>query len=93
MAILCPSVLPRPSPRRCSSISSDVPKGFVAVYVGEGGKRKRFVIPVSFLNSPSFQVLLRLAEEEFGFNHPMGRLTIPCKEEMFISVTSSLCRS
>ncbi|XP_008236178.1 PREDICTED: auxin-responsive protein SAUR21-like [Prunus mume] len=67
----------------------EVPKGHVAVYVGEMGK-KRYVVPVSYLNHPSFKVLLKRAEEEFGFNHPMGGLTIPCKEETFISLTSQM---
>ena len=71
------------------STSSDVPKGYLAVYVGESEK-KRFVIPISFLNTPSFQELLCIAEEEFGFNHPMGGLTIPCTEDMFIDLTSQL---
>ncbi|KAK8522180.1 hypothetical protein V6N13_115153 [Hibiscus sabdariffa] len=66
-----------------------VPKGHVAVYVGEA-QRKRFVVPISYLNHPSFAVLLNRAEEEFGFNHPMGGLTIPCKEDAFISLTSKL---
>ncbi|CAN1805254.1 Auxin-responsive protein SAUR20, partial [Linum perenne] len=57
-----------------------VPKGFLAVYVGET-QRKRFLIPVSYLSQPSFQDLLSMAEEEF-------RLTIPCNEETFASVTS-----
>ncbi|KAG5239059.1 SAUR auxin-responsive protein [Salix suchowensis] len=69
----------------------DVPKGFLAVYVGETEK-KRFVVPVSYLKQPSFQDLLRKAEEEFGFDHPMGGLTIPCAEEIFLYVTSSLSR-
>lgn len=68
---------------------SDVPKGHVAVYVGEIQK-KRFVVPVSYLNHPSFQDLLSRAEEEFGFNHPMGGLTIPCREDAFIDLTSRL---
>ncbi|KAE8672649.1 Indole-3-acetic acid-induced protein ARG7 [Hibiscus syriacus] len=67
----------------------NVPKSHVAVYVGEGN-RKRFVIPISYLNHPLFQDLLNRAEEEFGFNHPMGGLTIPCSEEYFISLTTSL---
>ncbi|XP_027912030.1 auxin-induced protein 15A-like [Vigna unguiculata] len=58
----------------------------IAVYVGE--KMKRFVIPVSFLNQPSFQDLLSKAEEEFGYDHPMGGLTIPCSEDVFLSITS-----
>ncbi|CAN0902453.1 Auxin-responsive protein SAUR20 [Linum grandiflorum] len=34
-----------------------------------------------------------MAEEEFGFDHPMGGLTIPCSEETFVSITSSFSRS
>ncbi|RVW93303.1 hypothetical protein CK203_022287 [Vitis vinifera] len=30
------------------------------------------------------------AEEEFGFDHPLGGLTIPCREEAFIDLTYSL---
>ncbi|XVF45443.1 hypothetical protein PTKIN_Ptkin02bG0206700 [Pterospermum kingtungense] len=67
----------------------NVPKGHVAVYVGEA-QRKRFVVPISYLNHPSFAELLNRAEEEFGFNHPMGGLTIPCKEDAFINLTSRL---
>ncbi|KAK7312264.1 hypothetical protein VNO77_36015 [Canavalia gladiata] len=68
---------------------SNVPKGHVAVYVGELQK-KRFVVPISYLNHPLFLDLLNRAEEEFGFNHPMGGLTIPCKEDAFINLTSQL---
>ncbi|KAK4477184.1 hypothetical protein RD792_016397 [Penstemon davidsonii] len=71
--------------------STDVPKGHFAVYVGVNEKR-RFVIPLSYLNHPSFQDLLCRAEEEFGFDHPMGGLTIPCSEDLFIDLTSSLGR-
>ena len=38
-----------------SSKTVDVPKGYLAAYVGD--KMKRFVIPVSYLNQPSFQEL------------------------------------
>ncbi|KAL3621334.1 hypothetical protein CASFOL_036246 [Castilleja foliolosa] len=69
--------------------STEVPKGHFAVYVGENEK-KRFVIPVSYLNNPSFQELLFQAEEEYGFDHPMGGLTIPCSEDLFVNLTSSL---
>ena len=66
-----------------------VPKGHIAVYVGDN-ERKRFVVPISYLNHPSFSALLKTAEEEFGFKHPTGGLTIPCREEVFINLTSSL---
>ncbi|KAL7258784.1 hypothetical protein ACSBR1_004816 [Camellia fascicularis] len=75
--------------QEASSAAVDVPKGYLAVYVGESEK-KRFVIPISYLNQPSFQDLLSQAEEEFGFDHPMGGLTIPCKEVIFINLTSQL---
>ncbi|KAK9677769.1 hypothetical protein RND81_11G165500 [Saponaria officinalis] len=58
-----------------------VPKGHVAVYVGN--EKTRYVVPLSCLSHPAFQDLLNKAEEEFGFNHPMGGLTIPCDEATF----------
>ncbi|KAB5541516.1 hypothetical protein DKX38_014490 [Salix brachista] len=70
---------------RRSSKSFDVPKGFLAVYVGETEK-KRYMVPVSYLNKPVFQDLLSKAEKEFGFDHPMGGLTIPCREDTFIQL-------
>jgi len=66
-----------------------VPKGHVAVYVGEN-EMKRHVVPLTYLSHPSFQELLKYAEEEFGYSHPMGGLTIPCKEEAFIYVTTQM---
>ncbi|CAN1785259.1 Indole-3-acetic acid-induced protein ARG7 [Linum perenne] len=103
MAIGLPGSLAKNILRRTGSGSSkssssrfqDVPKGFLAVYVGEKQKKqkKRFVVPLFYLSQPLFQDLLSMAEEEFGFDHPMGGLTIPCSEETFISATSSLSRS
>ncbi|XP_027364310.1 auxin-responsive protein SAUR21-like [Abrus precatorius] len=71
---------------------NDVPKGYLAVYVGVHQK-KRFVIPISYLKQPSIQNLLSEVEQEFGFDHPMGGLTIPCREDYFLSITSHLKRS
>lgn len=59
------------------------------MYVGE--KMKRFLIPVSFLNEPLFQELLREAEE-FGYYHSMGGLTLPCMEDVFLDIASHLKR-
>lgn len=84
--------------KRCSSLGKrqgydqeglplDVPKGHFAVYVGEN--RTRYIVPISFLTRPEFQILLQQAEEEFGFDHEMG-LTIPCEEVVFQSLTSML---
>ena len=70
-----------------SKSTTTVPKGYFAVYVGEEEK-KRYVVPVLYLNEPAFQELLSMAEEEFGYEHPMGGLTIPCREDVFIDLTS-----
>ncbi|KAM4071170.1 hypothetical protein ACB094_11G041500 [Castanea mollissima] len=48
--------------KHAASKSLDVPKDYLVVYVGEGEK-KRFVIPISFLNKPTFQQLLNKAKE------------------------------
>ncbi|KAF8013461.1 hypothetical protein BT93_I1343 [Corymbia citriodora subsp. variegata] len=72
--------------------AGSVPKGHFAVYVGER-QQKRYVVPISFLNQPLFQDLLSKAEEEFGFDHPMGGLTIPSTEDTFIALNSQLRQS
>ncbi|KAK7258011.1 hypothetical protein RIF29_32387 [Crotalaria pallida] len=95
MAFRLPSILNAKHVLRRSLLSgkklaaNNVPKGYCAVYVGEEQK-KRFVVPISYLHEPAFQQLLIKAEEEFGFNHPMGGLTIPCREDIFVSITSQL---
>ena len=58
----------------------DVPKGYLAVYVGP--ELRRFIIPTGYLTHPLFKVLLKKVEEEFGFDHS-GGLTIPCEIETF----------
>uniref|UniRef100_A0A7N0T3K0 Uncharacterized protein n=1 Tax=Kalanchoe fedtschenkoi TaxID=63787 RepID=A0A7N0T3K0_KALFE len=68
--------------------AADVPKGYFAVYVGEN--KTRFVVPVAYLNQPAFQELLSHAEEEYGFDHPNGGLTIPCSEDEFSQLASQL---
>lgn len=68
-----------------SGLPSDVPRGHFPVYVGK--QRRRFVVPLHFLQDPIFQKLLQSAEEEFGLEHKMG-LTIPCEEALFRSLTS-----
>lgn len=75
-----------------SSNLLNVPKGHLPVYVGDTIK-KRFIVPLSYLNHPSFQALLLRAEEESGFNHRMGGLTIPCGEDAFIDLTLQLSTS
>ncbi|XVE48935.1 hypothetical protein DITRI_Ditri01bG0041900 [Diplodiscus trichospermus] len=81
----------KPSLKRTlsSSETTVVPKGHLAVYVGEAEK-KRFVVPISILKNPWFQNLLSRAEKESGFNHPMGALTIPGTEEASIDHSCNL---
>ncbi|CAI9261486.1 unnamed protein product [Lactuca saligna] len=74
---------------RNKNYQRDVPKGHLAVYVGKN-KKRRCVIPVSYLEQPLFQDLLRQSEEEFGFDHPMGGLTISCQEDEFFKLISQM---
>ncbi|XP_014500755.1 auxin-responsive protein SAUR71 [Vigna radiata var. radiata] len=63
--------------------SSVVPKGYVAVCVGVD--LSRFVIPTEYLGHQAFHMLLREAEEEFGFEQT-GVLRIPCEVSVFESI-------
>ncbi|KAF6139951.1 hypothetical protein GIB67_023047 [Kingdonia uniflora] len=58
----------------CPNNGHKCPKRSLCCVYGESQK-KRFTVPLSYLSHPSFQDLLSRAEEEFGFNHPMGGLT------------------
>ncbi|CAI9103647.1 OLC1v1002170C1 [Oldenlandia corymbosa var. corymbosa] len=70
--------------------SSDVPKGQLAVYVGQkDGDFQRVFVPVIYFNHPLFGQLLREAEEEFGYNHP-GAITIPCRISEFEHVQTRI---
>ncbi|CAL9021635.1 unnamed protein product [Prunus brigantina] len=80
------------SSQTADSKTLDIPKGYFAVYVGESQK-KRFLIPISYLNEPLFLDLLSQAEEEFGYDHPMGGITIPCSEDTFFHLTCRLSNS
>ncbi|OWM79668.1 auxin-responsive protein SAUR32-like [Punica granatum] len=69
----------------------DIPKGCMAVLVGQGEEQKRFVIPVDYINHRLFVQLLKEAEEEFGFDQK-GPITIPCHVEEFRSIQDSINR-
>lgn len=58
---------------KSSSVSNNVPRGYISVYVGEEQK-KRYVVPISYLNESLFQKLLNKIEEEFGYDRRMGGL-------------------
>ncbi|XVE65025.1 hypothetical protein DITRI_Ditri07aG0148700 [Diplodiscus trichospermus] len=55
-----------------------VPKGHLAVYVGESeGHTRRVLVPVIYFNHPLFGELLTEAERVYGFNQS-GGITLPC---------------
>jgi SAUR family protein len=67
----------------------DIPKGCLAVMVGQGEEQQRFVIPVIYINHPLFMHLLKEAEEEFGFDQ-QGPITIPCHVEEFRNIVQGM---
>ncbi|OWM80349.1 auxin-responsive protein SAUR24-like [Punica granatum] len=70
-------------------MSPKTPKGHLVVYVGKEEKQ-RYTVAISYLNQPLFLDLLSRVGEEFGYDHPMGGLTIPCTEDAFIDLISQL---
>lgn len=77
---------------------AEVPKGHLAVYVGESDdEARRVFVPVIYFNHPLFGELLKQAERVYGFNHP-GGITIPCRISEFEKVKTRIdawdhCRS
>ncbi|THU56187.1 hypothetical protein C4D60_Mb11t14620 [Musa balbisiana] len=61
-------------------------KGHFVVYAKEG---KRFMVPLKYLEHPIFQVLLEMAEEEFGTASD-GPLRVPCEEKLMEHIVSLL---
>ncbi|XP_062112839.1 auxin-responsive protein SAUR71-like [Humulus lupulus] len=68
------------------SENPEVPKGYVAVYVG--CELRRFLIPTSCLSMPEFRILMDRTAEEYGFEQD-GAIEIPCDEKDFQKI---LCR-
>ncbi|KAI4363698.1 hypothetical protein MLD38_019885 [Melastoma candidum] len=70
---------------------ADVPKGCIPVSVGHGEEeqRRRFLVPVDYLNHPMFARLLKEAEEEYGFDQK-GLINIPCHVHDFQMVWESI---
>ncbi|CAF2065163.1 hypothetical protein Bca4012_102052 [Brassica carinata] len=64
-------------------------KGHFTVYTKEG---KRFVLPLDYLNHPILQVLLEMAEDEFGTTID-GPLKIPCDGSLMDHVIMLVRRS
>ncbi|KAA8522268.1 hypothetical protein F0562_012941 [Nyssa sinensis] len=71
---------------RIGAKPESVPKGHLAVYVGDQeDNTHRFLVPVIYFNHPLFVDLLREAERVYGFNHP-GGIQIPCGLSEFKNV-------
>lgn len=71
-------------------LEKSVPKGKMAVYVGQkDGDFKRVLVPVIYINHPLFGQLLREAEEEYGHDHA-GGITIPCRFSDFENVKTRI---
>lgn len=76
--------------REDSFIPRDVPRGHLAVYVGEN--YRRFVIKITLLDHPLFRALLDQARDEYGLRSS-SKLWIPCDESMFVEVVRCAGRS
>ncbi|XP_049361794.1 auxin-responsive protein SAUR36-like [Solanum verrucosum] len=67
-----------------------VPKGHIAVYVGEKKDDTcRIMVPVIYFNHPLFAELLKDAEMVYGYNHS-GGIQIPCRVSEFENVKSRI---
>ncbi|MED6110072.1 hypothetical protein PIB30_039517 [Stylosanthes scabra] len=67
-----------------------VPKGHMAIYVGElEGEKQRVLVPVTHLNHPLLGKLLEKTEKVYGFDHP-GLITIPCGISEFQRVQQNI---
>ncbi|KAE8670239.1 Auxin-responsive protein SAUR32 [Hibiscus syriacus] len=71
-----------------------VPKGHLAVYVGESERdTTRVVVPVIYLNHPLFGELLKDSERVYGFDQS-GGIALPCGISEFEKVKKRIadCR-
>ncbi|XP_076887052.1 auxin-induced protein 15A-like [Bidens hawaiensis] len=58
-------------------VPEDVKEGYFAVIASNDDEERRFVVPLAYLDQPSFQRLLERATEVYGFSHE-GALMVPC---------------
>ncbi|KAG8382395.1 hypothetical protein BUALT_Bualt05G0072900 [Buddleja alternifolia] len=71
-------------------LPAGVPKGHLAVYVGDKqDDTSRVLVPVIYFNHPLFGELLREAEKVYGFDHP-GGIQIPCPRSELESIQTKI---
>ncbi|PWA94047.1 small auxin-up RNA [Artemisia annua] len=59
-------------------VPKDVKEGHFAVIASDDYVERRFVVPMTCLQHPTFLRLLERAAEEYGFDHE-GALMLPCR--------------
>ncbi|KAL6655115.1 hypothetical protein ACP70R_005941 [Stipagrostis hirtigluma subsp. patula] len=59
----------------CCTSMSLASKGHCVVYSSDG---RRFEVPLAYLGTAVFGVLLSMSQDEFGFAGEDGRITLPC---------------
>ncbi|KAK7258461.1 hypothetical protein RIF29_24039 [Crotalaria pallida] len=69
--------------RRQERVTKNIPKGCLAIKVGQGEEQQKIMVPVMYLNHPLFAQLLKEAEEEYGFAQQGNITIIPCQVEEF----------
>ncbi|KZV40988.1 hypothetical protein F511_17396 [Dorcoceras hygrometricum] len=73
--------------------AASVPKGHLAVYVGDKkDDTSRVLVPVIYFNHPLFGELLKEAENLYGFNHP-GGIQIPCPKSQLENIQMKIAAS
>ncbi|KAL2936946.1 Auxin-responsive protein SAUR64 [Bienertia sinuspersici] len=75
------------SRRRISWMKPETKKGHFIIYTTD---RKRFTVPLVYLQSEILKELLRMAEEEFGVTSD-GPITLPC-DSIFMEYAISILR-
>eukprot|EP01018_Ginkgo_biloba_P030347 Gb_38676 [translate_table: standard] len=66
---------------------TEIPKGYLPIYVGKG--ITRFVINVHLLNHPVFAELLQMSADKYGYDQS-GGLKIPCDVVLFHRIMYSI---
>ncbi|KAK4856485.1 hypothetical protein QYF36_018008 [Acer negundo] len=71
-----------------NQVPEDVKEGHLAVVAVDGDELKRFIVPLNYLNHPTFLRLLEQAAEEYGFDRE-GAITVRCRPCVLERILSS----